>query len=381
VSGSLGRINISGPSITQREIDYVTDAVSVAWYDDANLYHDRFEQEFARFIGVEHAVALPSCTSAIHLSLLALGIGPGDDVVVPEITWTATAAPIVYVGANPIFADVDPVTWCISASTLADCITPHTRAVIPVDLYGNVCDVDAIGDLVAAREIAIVEDAAEAIGSERSGRQAGSFGDTGAFSFHGSKTVTTGEGGMLVTRRGDLADRVRFLATLACRPAEKTFFCAEVGQKYKMSNMQAALGLAQLERIDQLVEMKRTIFGWYRAELDGVEGIRLNHEPPAVRSSYWMTTAIVDESWRVEKEELMARMSARGVDCRPFFYPLSSIPAYQEFPDAARARRSNVVSYQLSPFGVNLPSALNLTREKVEYVADALRASLREGRR
>ncbi len=222
-----------------------------------------------RFVGVEHAVALPSCTSAIHLSLLALGIGPGDDVVVPDVTWTATAAPIVYVGANPVFADIEAHNL-VSLGRLAraDASAPRTKAVIPVDLYGGMCEIDEIRALTEPRGIAIIEDAAESIGSQHRGRQAGSLGDTGVFSFHGSKTLTTGEGGMLVTDRTDIADRVRFLSTLACRPAPKTFYCTEVGQKYKMSNVQAALGLAQLERIGQLVDMKRAIFGWYREALD-----------------------------------------------------------------------------------------------------------------
>src|SRR6266850_1354070 len=195
----MERIPVAGPSITQKEIDYVTDAVTNAWYGNANVYHDRFEKAFAEYLGLRYAMTLPSCTSAIHLALLALGVGPGDEVIVPDATWIASAAPITYVGATPVFADIDERTWCLSAKSFEACITSKTRAVIPVDLYGNIPDMDAIEGVARQHQIAIVEDAAEAIGSEYKGRKAGSFGDASVFSFHGSKTLTTGEGGMLVT--------------------------------------------------------------------------------------------------------------------------------------------------------------------------------------
>src|SRR6266851_2916648 len=174
----MERIPVAGPSITQKEIDYVTDAVTNAWYGQANVYHERFEKAFADYLGVSHAVALPSCTSAIHLSLLALGVGPGDEVIVPDATWIATAAPITYVGATPVCADIDRETWCMSARSLAECITTRTRAVILVDLYGNMPDMDAVLKVASERKIPVIEDAAEAAGAEYKGRKAGSFGDT-----------------------------------------------------------------------------------------------------------------------------------------------------------------------------------------------------------
>ena len=366
------RIRVAGPSVTEREVDYVADAARNGWYENAELYHRRFQAAFAAYVGVPHALALPSCTSAIHLSLLAFGVGPGDEVVVPDITWTATAAPVVYVGATPVFADVDRETWCLSASSLEECVTPRTRAVIPVDLYGGMPDMGAIREIADRAGISVIEDAAQAIGAQYRGAMAGSLGDVGVFSFHGTKTLTTGEGGMLVTSREELLRRADFLATLGCRPAERTFFCTEVGQKYKMSNLQAAFGLAQLERIDELVGGKRRLFGWYRDALDGVAGVTLNAEPAGVLNTYWMTTVVVDPELGLEKERLIEELQARGVDSRPFFYPLSSIPAYHDSPDAARARGRNVVSYSLGGVGVNLPSALDLRREDVEYVSECL---------
>ena len=259
----MERIPVAGPSITQKEIDYVTDAVTNCWYGEANRYHDRFERAFAEFLGVKYAVALPSCTSAIHLALAALGIGPGDEVVVPDITWIASAAPISYLGATPVFADVDSQSWCLAPESLEAVITPRTKAVIPVDLYGNVPDMNAIREIAARRGLHVIEDAAEAIGSQYRGRQAGSLGDVGVFSFHGSKTVTTGEGGMLVTDHANIYERVLLLRDHGRRPTDKMFWNSEVAYKYKMSSMQAALGLAQLERIGELAERKREIFAWY----------------------------------------------------------------------------------------------------------------------
>jgi perosamine synthetase len=372
----MERLLVSGPSITQKEIDYVTDAVTNAWYGNANIYHDRFEKAFADYLGVRYAVSLPSCTSAIHLALLALGVGPGDEVIVPDATWIASAAPITYVGATPVFADIDRRTWCLSGETLAAAITPRTKAVIIVDLYGNMPEMNALLEVARAHGLAVVEDAAEAAGAEYEGRRAGSFGDVGVFSFHGSKTLTTGEGGMLVTDDESLFRRVHVLRDHGRKPGDKQFWNTEIAYKYKMSSMQAALGLAQLERIDELIERKREIFGWYRQELESVEEITLNYELPGARNSYWMVTVVPDRNYGVEKDALQQQLSALDIDCRPFFHPLSSIPAYASLPQAEEARARNRVSYEICPYGLNLPSGLNLTRADVGYVCDKLKQLL-----
>ncbi len=372
----MEKIPVAGPSITQKEIDYVTDAVTNAWYGDANVYHERFERAFADYLGLSHAVALPSCTSAIHLSLLALGVGPEDEVIVPDATWIASAAPITYVGATPVFADIDEQTWCLSAQSFEECVTAKTKAVIPVDLYGNMPDMDALLEVAARKNISVIEDAAEAAGAEYKGKRAGSFGDIGVFSFHGSKTLTTGEGGMLVTDRDDLFHRVLFLRDHGRKPGDSLFWNHEVAHKYKMSSMQAALGLAQLERIDELMVRKREIFRWYRDELSGIEGLTLNPQATTTRNAFWMITAVLDPGLGIKKDYLQRELSERNIDSRPFFHPLSSIPAYQHLKQAHDARERNVVSYRLCPYGINLPSALNLTREQVAYVCDVLRLLL-----
>jgi perosamine synthetase len=369
----MERIPVAGPSITQKEIDYVTDAVTNAWYGNANIYHERFEKAFAEYLGVRYAISLPSCTSAIHLSLLALGVGPGDEVIVPDATWIASAAPISYVGATPIFADIDRQTWCLSGATLEACITPRTKAVIIVDLYGNMPEMNELLDVARKHGLAVIEDAAEAAGAEYEGRKAGSFGDTGVFSFHGSKTLTTGEGGMLATNDGELFGRVLFLRDHGRRQGDKHFWNREVAYKYKMSNMQAALGLAQLERIDELIERKRQIFAWYKEELEDIEEITLNRQLAGAKNSYWMVTAVLDPNLGIEKGYLQKELSARNIDSRPFFHPLSSIPAYQHLEQAHQAGGRNQVSYRICPYGINLPSALNLDNERVKYVCEALK--------
>lgn len=373
----MNRIPVSGPWITQKEIDYVTDAVTNAWYSNANIYNERFERSFAKYLDVNFAISLPSCTSAIHLSLLALGIGPGDEVIVPDVTWIATAAPITYIGAKPIFVDIDKKSWCLSSESFVKHVTPQTKAVILVDLYGNMPDIDAVLDVAKQYDIKVIEDAAAAIGSEYKGRKAGSFGDTGVFSFQGAKTLTTGEGGMLTTNREDVYHRVLFLREHGRKPGDKKmFYNLEVAYKYKMGNLQAALGLAQLERIEELVARKREIFSWYEGRLRCIKGLTLNNEIGGVKNTYWMVTLILDKKLGIQKEHLIELMSKKNIDCRPFFYPLSSLPAYKKIVEERHARKMNPVSYEISPYGINLPSALNLKEEDVAYVCEVLTDTL-----
>lgn len=368
----MQRIPVAGPSITDLEICYVTDAVTRCWYDQANIYHERFEQTFREYVGTRYAIALPSCTSAIHLSLAALGVGPGDEVIVPELTWIATAAPIHYVGATPVFADVDPASWCLSPETIADCLTPRTKAVIVVSLYGNVPRMDEIAALCQSRGIPLIEDAAEALGSQFGGRALGSFGDTGVFSFHGSKTMTTGEGGMLVTSRKDLFDRAHVLRDHGRVPGDVSFFNQEVAFKYKLSSLQAALGLAQIERIEELVARKREIFSWYAIRLANQPGVSLNPEPAGCRNSYWMSTLVLAPDLGISKDQLIRELADHKIDSRPFFHPLSHIPAFRDSPAAVGCRERNPQAYRISQSGINLPSGLSLTESQVDQVCSVL---------
>ncbi len=366
------RISVAGPWITQREIDYVTDAVTNAWYGQANMYHDRFERAVSTYVGVSHAMALPSCTSGLHLALAAMGIGPGDEVIVPEVTWIATSAPVTYVGATPVFVDVDAVTWCMSPESFEAAITPRTKAVITVDLYGNMADYDRLLAIAKKHGLRVIEDAAEAAGARYKGRAAGSFGDVGVFSFHGSKTLTTGEGGMLVTDDRALFDRASFLRDHGRAPGDFSFANSEVAFKYKMSSMQAALGLAQTERLDELIAKKRQAFGWYAERLSGIPGIALNNPGPDVQGTYWMASIVWDASFGLGKKDVRDALAPHGIDTRPFFSPLSSLGAYQHLPGIGACQARNPVSYRLRDNGINLPSSLGIEEAEVDTVCGHL---------
>lgn len=372
----MDRIPVAGPWITEKEVAYAADAAAHDWYADAGRYVKRFERAMADHAMREFAVAMPHCTAAIHTALLAFGVGPGDEVVIPDVTWIATAAPISYVGATPVFADIDAKTWCITPESFEAVITSRTRAVIPVDLYGSMPLLEEICAIASSRGIQVIEDAAEAIGSSIHGRPAGSFGDVSVFSFHGSKTVATGEGGMLLTNNSGICDRVRFLADHGRPPGDRFFRNTEIGFKYKMSSLQAAVGLAQVERIAELVSRKREINGWYREELRGLKGLRLNHEPDGVHNSYWMTTAVFEPETLWSSRSIIEALDQAGIDSRPFFSPLSDLDPYRETPQGMAARERNTISYRVGPRGVNLPSAMNLSRSDVDRVSKSVRALL-----
>jgi perosamine synthetase len=373
VGPDAGAIPVAGPWITEREVEAVANAARRSWYDGAGTESRAFEAEFAAAVGREHAIALPSCTSGLHLALMALGVGPGDEVVVPETTWIATAAPIDYVGAAPIFADVEVDTWCASVDSVEQVMTERTKAIVLVDLYGGFPDLTGIESLAAERGIPVIEDAAEAAGGVHAGRVAGSFGTASTFSFHGSKTLTTGEGGMVLCDDRALHERMLFLRDHGRLPGDVSFRSVEVGWKYKMSELQAALGRVQLDRIEELIARKRLIFGWYRDGLAGLP-LALNAERPGERATYWMVTAVFDEATEVTAAIARDALAARGIATRPFFPPLSSLPAFADSPDVPRARRENEVSYSLAPRGINLPSALMLTEADVARVCDEIRS-------
>jgi perosamine synthetase len=366
-----GTIPVAGPWITEREVEAVAAAARHSWYEGATVESRAFEGEFATAVGRRHAIALPSCTSGLHLALMALGIGPGDEVVVPESTWIATAAPIEYVGATPIFADVERDTWCASFDSVRGVLGPRTKAIIVVDLYGGFPDLVALETLADELGIALVEDAAEAAGGWHAGRAAGSFGRVSTFSFHGSKTLTTGEGGMVLSDDVQLHERMLFLRDHGRLPGDHSFRSVEVAWKYKMSEMQAALGRVQLDRIDELIAKKRQIFGWY-AERLASSALELNFERPDDRATFWMVTTVFDEATGVTGERAREALAAHGIATRPFFPALSSLPAFTTSPDVARAGRVNVVGYDLAARGINLPSALMLTEGDVDRVCDVI---------
>jgi perosamine synthetase len=360
------RIAYTKPSITEREVAYATDAAAHGWGERCYEYLGRFETLFRQHLGVKHAIATSSCTGALHMGLAALGIGPGDEVILADSNWIASAAPIVHLGAKPVFVDILRDSWCLDPELVEAAITPATRAIIAVHLYGNLCEMDALLRIGQRHGIPVIEDAAEAIGSIYHGQRAGSMGKFGAFSFHGTKTLTTGEGGMFVTNDDALYEHVLTLSNHGrARGQTKQFWPDLVGFKYKMSNIQAAIGCAQIERIDELVAAKRRIFATYRDALANLDGLRMNPEPPGTQNGYWMPTLVFDAALGITREKLQAAFAAENIDARVFFWPLSGLPMFQ-------AQAQNVHAWDIPRRAINLPSFHDIAAHEQQRVIDVL---------
>ncbi|MFA5842613.1 MAG: DegT/DnrJ/EryC1/StrS family aminotransferase [Candidatus Gracilibacteria bacterium] len=363
----FGMILTAGPSISQKEIDYVLDALQNGWNEKLSEYIDRFEQEFARFIGVKHAWTTSSGTGALHLALLGCGIGEGDEVIIPEVTFAACPNVVVYTGAKPVFADIEEDSWCLDPKSVLRRITPKTKAIMPVHMYGNVSDMDAINAIAKEHHLMVIEDACPSIGALYKGKRPGSLSHAAGFSFQGAKIMVTGQGGMMVTDDDEVFKRAQWLGSHGADGSIK-FWHTAVGYKYYMSNIQAALGLAQLQRIDELVALKTQIFNWYKARLGNIEGLAMNTQPEKVTITYWMTSIVMKRDFGITRDELMGKMKERKIDTRPFFYPLSDFPHFE--------KTDNPMARQVAYNGINLPCGVNLTEEKVDYVCKVLRELL-----
>ncbi len=361
------RVHYTKPSITELEVQYATDAARNGWGERCYDYLIRFERQFRKHLGTEFAIATSSCTGALHLGMAAMGIGPGDEVIMADTNWIASAAPIVHLGAKPVFVDVLPDTWCLDPARVEAAISPRTKAILAVHLYGNLCDLDRLMAIGLRHGIPVIEDAAEAIGSMYGERRAGSLGIFGSFSFHGTKTVTTGEGGMLVTSDPVLYETALTLSNHGRHPKQtKQFWPDLLGFKYKMSNLQAAIGCAQMERIDDLIAGKRRVFEAYQAGLAGMPGVALNPEAPGTRNGYWMPTVVFDRALGITRERLQAAFAPEGIDARVFFHPLSGLPMFEPCP-------GNLTAWDLPERAINLPSYHDMTNQDLDRVMNVLR--------
>jgi perosamine synthetase len=356
-------IPISQPKISQREVDYVTDAVRSGWVSSLGVYVDRFEQGFASFCGTSHAVSVSNGTVGLHLAMKVLGIGPGDEVIVPDLTFVATANTVVTAGATPVMVDVRPDTFCIDPQAIEAAITKNTKAIIPVHLYGHPADMPAIMRLARQHGLFVIEDAAEAHGASIAGQRVGSFGDCGVFSFYGNKIITSGEGGMITTNSANFYQRARHLRDHAMSK-ETRYWHTEVGYNYRMTNIQAALGLAQLEQIDDFITARDAIISQYRRELEGY-GIVCNPVIDA-RPVNWISCAVVEGLARKERDEAMVALRTQGIDSRPFFFPMSMFAMYEN-----RKQTKTPVSHRLSESGFNLPTFVGMTEDQISAVCSA----------
>lgn len=360
-------IRIAEPLIGPREVQYVTDAVTQGQISSIGPYVKRFENAFAQFCEVPHAVSCSNGTVALHLALIGLDIGPGDEVIVPALTFVATANAVVHAGATPVFADVHPDHWGLDPDAVAGKITPRTKAIIVVHLYGHPADMDPLAKLCDKHGLALIEDAAEAHGARYRGRRVGSIGDVGTFSFYGNKIMTTGEGGIVTTSSAQVAAKINLYKNHGVDP-QRRYWHPVIGYNYRMTNLQAAVGLAQVEKADELLDMKRRIARQYRKIITGLP-LKLQPELPWAEPVYWMNCAVLDDDAPVDAQVLQTRLEERGIETRPFFPPIPHLPPYHQterFPVAERLARN----------GLNLPSGPRMAPDEVRAVAEALRAAL-----
>jgi perosamine synthetase len=359
------RIAYTKPSITEAEVAYATDAARNGWGEKCYDYIHRFEAAFASYVGAKHAISTSSCTGAMEMGLAALGIGPGDEVILADTNWIATVAPVMHLGATPVFVDILTDSWCLDPEKAREAITSNTKAIIATHLYGNLCEMDALRALAQEHDLALIEDAAEALGARYGGHHAGSMGRFGTFSFHGTKTLTTGEGGMFITNDSALADRVMTLSNHGRDRAQKKQFWADViGYKFKMSNVQAAIGLGQIERIEELTNRKREILGVYKSRLLSQQGLSMNPEPEGTRNGAWMPTVVFDKGLSVSREQAMAAFEVANIDARVFFHPLSSQPMF----GAAQTPHAHDICTR----AINLPSFHDITTNDMDRVCQVV---------
>ncbi len=360
------KIFYAKPSITELEINFALDALINGWGEHCYDYITRFEDKFKNYLGVDFAIATSSCTGALHMGLSSLGVGPGDEVILADINWIATAAPILYLGAKPVFVDILSETWCIDPVKVEQSINSQTKAIIITHLYGNLCDMKGIFEIAQKHKIPIIEDAAEGIGSQYEGKLVGSMGSFGVFSFHGTKTLSTGEGGMFVTNDADLYNRVLTLSNHGrTRRQIRDFFPTTLGFKYKMTNVQAAIGCGQLERINVLVEKKREILNFYRSAFSEYHNIKLNPEQSGTINGSWMPTLVFNNQNIVDISALIHSLREQGIDARVFFPPLSSLPMFENVTP-------NQNAYSISKRALNLPSFHEITQFQLQRVTEAI---------
>jgi perosamine synthetase len=365
------RILYTKPSITEQEVAYATDAARNGWGAKCYDYIYKFEDLFKAYLGTEFAITTSSCTGALHMGMHALGIGRDDEVIMADTNWIACPSTVVHLGAKPVFVDIDPISWCISPEAAEAAITPRTKAIVATHLYGNLCDMDALLDIGERHGLPIIEDAAEALGSAWGDVKSGSRGIFGVFSFHGTKTMTTGEGGMFVTNDPDLNHKVLTLNNHGRVPGETHQFWSQVaGFKYKISNIQAAIGCAQVERLDELVGRKRAVMQAYRDHLGGVSGITLNPEMPGTINSAWMPSAVLAPELGASRQDLLDAFAVANIDGRVFFHPVSSMPPFED-------QRQNRVAWDIPNRAINLNSYHDMSDADIARVAECVMSCIR----
>jgi perosamine synthetase len=357
----MKNIPVYEPVLNGNEKKYVLQCLESTWISSKGEYISRFEGEFSSYLGIDYSTSVSNGTVALHLALLALGIGDGDEVITPTLTYIASVNAIEYVGASPVFVDSDDGTWNIDPNKIVEKITSKTKAIMVVHLYGNPCAMNEIQKICKKYDLYLIEDAAEAFGSQYKGQYTGTFGDVSTFSFFGNKTITTGEGGMVVSSNKLIIEKVAHLKNQGVVP-DKEYWHDVVGFNYRMTNICAAIGVAQLENVDKLLKKKRSIAKWYQEELEG-KGVRFQYENSQTVNSFWMVTILLEDG--SERENLRDFLKTKGVETRPIFFPVHKMPVFfckSNFP----------VAESLSKRGINLPSSPSLEQKDVKFICSAI---------
>jgi perosamine synthetase len=362
-------IPVNQPLLNGREKELLMECIDSGWISSDGPFVAEFERLFSSYIGVGHGVAVCNGTAALEAALFAAGIGKGDEVIMPSFTIISCAIAAIRLGAVPVLVDADPETWNMDVSRIEERITPRTRAIMPVHIYGHPVDMDPLLEIARKRGLIVVEDASEVHGAEYKGRRCGGLGDVSAFSFYANKIITTGEGGMVLSSDPRIAERARSYRNLCFRP-EKRFFHTELGHNFRMTNMQAALGVAQMERIDGIVGIKRRLGKYYREKFSSMEGVRFQVEKPWAKTVYWMYSIELDPKTGLTADDMMSRLKDKGIGTRPFFLGLHEQPVLHDLGLFQGERYP--VTERIARQGLYLPSGLTLTERQVDEVVGAV---------
>jgi perosamine synthetase len=359
------KISFAGPWITQKEIDYVIDATKNGWFETYDLHTKKLEKAFAEYIGTKYTLATHCCTLALHLAAAGLGLKEEDEVIVTDFSWVATAYAVAYTGAKCVFVDIDPDSWTIDPDCIRKAITSKTRAIMLVHSFGHPAEMDEIMKIAREYGLFVIEDAAPAIGAEYKEVKVGNFGDAACFSFQGAKMTVSGEGGMFVTNNEELFEKAKLLASMGRTDSQATFWSEQLGYQYTIANLTAALALAQLERVDELLSKKRMIFDWYYKRLKDVRGIKIIKEKEGCKSNYCYPSILLEDSVLVSRDEVLRKLKDLNIHCRPGFPRMSKFPVFEQ-------RFDNPIAEMVERRGISLASAANLNEDDINFVCDNL---------
>lgn len=357
------------PEIRGNEWNYVKECIDTNWVSSVGSYVNLFEERFNEYVGSKSAVVTMNGTAAIQLALVTLGIGEGDEVIVPSLTFISPINTIKYVGAEPVFVDVCRDTFVMDAEKIESLITPKTKAIMPVHIYGHPADMDRIMEIAQKHNLFVIEDATEALGSKYKGKMAGTIGHIGCYSFNGNKLITTGAGGMFVTNNLEYGDRAKFLSTQTKVVTEnKAFYHPEVGYNFRMPNLLAAFGVAQLENVEEYLKVKRESAEYYKELLSEVKGITLNIEKDNVENCFWLYSILVEKEYAITRDELIQKLNEEKIEARPFFMPIHDMPPYKDCKHGDLS-----VTKELYELGINLPSSVGIKKEDIEMVCNIIK--------